>query len=78
MAASIYGEVKGVKEVYVKILSQIGKPIDQPQVADVQLILEEGTAPNNVNAEVEGIVDKQLAEIRKISSDIIAGKAMLF
>lgn len=78
MANTIYEKVNGVQEVYVKILSQIGKPIDQPQIADVQLILEKGIALNNVNAEVKEIVDSQLANIQQVSQEIIERKAMLF
>ena len=77
-ADKIYREVGGVEEVYIKILSQIGKPIDQPLVADIQLILGGKTALNNVKAEIGSIVDEQLAGIRQISDEIIAGKVMLF
>lgn len=77
-ADKIYREVSGVKEVYLKILSQIGKPIDQPLVADIQLIPEKGVALSKVKSEIVGIVDEQLADIRRISAEIIEGKAMLF
>ena len=78
MAATIWREVNGIKEVYIKILSQIGKPIDQPLITDVQLILEKGIAFNNVNTEIENIINKQLSEIRQVTLDILQGKVMLF
>jgi S-adenosylmethionine synthetase len=78
LANKIYRDVNGIEEVYVKILSQIGEPIDQPMVADIQLIMKEKTHINNINAEIKSIVNEQLADIRSISIDIIEGKTMLF
>ncbi len=77
-ADKIYCEVGGIKEVYLKILSQIGKPIDQPLVADVQLITEKGEISGKMKTEIHGIIDEQLAEIKRISAQIIDGKATLF
>jgi S-adenosylmethionine synthetase len=78
LANKIYSDVTGIEEVYVKILSQIGEPIDQPMVADIQLLMKDNTHMNNIDAEIESIVNEQLAEIRSISIDIIQGKTMLF
>lgn len=78
LANKIYRDVTGIEEVYVKILSQIGEPIDQPMVADIQLLMKDNIHTNNIDAEIESIVNEQLAEIRSISIDIIQGKTMLF
>jgi S-adenosylmethionine synthetase len=59
-------------------LSQIGKPIDQPLVADVQLILEKGTSLKVINNDVKSIVDEELANIKQITSAVIDGKIGLF
>jgi S-adenosylmethionine synthetase len=78
LANQIYENVRDIDEVYVKILSQIGEPIDQPMVADIQLIMKGNSAMNDINAEIESLVNEQLAEIRSISVEIIQGKTMLF
>ncbi len=78
IAEKIYGEVSGIREVYLRILSQIGKPIDQPLVADVQLITENCVVSNEAKSEIGSIVDEQLADIKRISTKIIEGKAILF
>ena len=41
-ARQIAAEVQGIEEVYIKILSQIGKPIDEPHIASVQIVPKEG------------------------------------
>ena len=78
IAEKIKDEVKGVEEVYVKLLSQIGKPIDQPMVADVQLLLGDGASLDAVRGDIEGLVDEQLSRIRDVTDAVLAHKVMLF
>ncbi|MDG6967405.1 MAG: methionine adenosyltransferase [Nitrososphaerota archaeon] len=77
-AEKIAGEVKGVREAYVRILSRIGSPIDQPQIASAAVVLEKGTKLSAVKSEVEGIIDDQLADIRKITKLILEKRIILF
>jgi S-adenosylmethionine synthetase len=77
-ADKIYPEVHGIREVYVKILSQIGKPIDQPLATDVELLLDRGVKIRSVKDEIEDIVDETLANIFRVSDGIIAGTTALF
>lgn len=74
----IYKEVPGIREVYVKILSQIGRPIDTPLMASTELILEKGKTLRQVKPDVETIVDSELANIRRVTDLIVDRKAMLF
>lgn len=68
-----------VREAYVKLLSQIGRPIDEPQVANVQLVLEQGKElSSNIVNEVEVIVDEELANIMKVTEDVVRKRVSLF
>jgi S-adenosylmethionine synthetase len=78
MSNKIYTEVPGIREVYVKILSQIGKPIDAPLMTSVELILEKGKTPSQVNSDIMGIVNDELDNIRRITNLIMDRKVMLF
>ncbi len=79
VAYKIYNEVSGVKEVYVKILSQIGRPIDDPLVADVKVKVDDGREVTpDMRREIEGIVDEALASITRYTEKIIKGEAQLF
>ncbi len=79
VAYKIYNEVSGVKEVYVKILSQIGRPIDDPLVADVKVKVDDGREVTpDMRREIEGIVDEALAGITRYTEKIIKGEAQLF
>jgi len=78
MATRIQEETNGIKEAYVKILSRIGVRIDQPMIADVQLILDDSTPLKRVKPDVVSIVDQELEQIQKVTDLIYKGKIMLF
>lgn len=73
IANEIYQKVPGIEEVYVWLLSQIGKPIDQPKVAAAQVILKDGDL-EVVKREIEEVVDRELQNIDKFCKDLAEGK----
>jgi len=79
IAERIYGEVKGLREVYVYLLSQIGKPINEPLVANVELLTESGAGlTGEVKSEVEGIVNEELENITALTDLVVKSKVTLF
>lgn len=80
IAEKVYREVKGVREVYVKLLSQIGRPINDPLMVSVKILPEDparGLTSDQVR-EVEGIATEVLRNIESLTDLIIDGKVMLF
>jgi len=78
-AHRISKELEGnVREVWIRIVSQIGKPIDQPQAAAAQIILQSGAKLAKVKPEVESILDEDLGNIEKLTDKIVAGKCRIF
>ncbi len=71
-------KVDGVEEMYIRLLSQIGKPIDQPLVASVQVLPTCGVKLKDINGEIMGIVDDQLANVTSITEKVIEGKLKTF
>ncbi|MEM2020766.1 MAG: methionine adenosyltransferase [Zestosphaera sp.] len=78
MASRIVSEVPKVKEVYVKLLSKIGHPIDEPQMVLVRLMPTERDAFNTVKSDVLEIINEELDKIVSIANEVISGKVMLF
>ncbi|MDI6655357.1 MAG: methionine adenosyltransferase, partial [Candidatus Hydrothermarchaeota archaeon] len=78
IAKGIAAATEGVKEVYVKLLSQIGAPIDQPKAASVQLLMNDTGNFKKAKSRCESIVDIRLSEITKISEMIINGELQTF
>ncbi len=77
-AERITKEVPGVREAYVRILSRIGSPIDQPQIASAAVVLEKGRSFSKTQPEVQAVLDESLAEIRKVTQLILEEKIVLF
>jgi S-adenosylmethionine synthetase len=74
LAKEIAENVDGIKEVYIRILSQIGLPIDQPHMASIQTVLKEGANAAQVNEQAREIVDNGLENITKIQEMLFRGE----
>jgi S-adenosylmethionine synthetase len=77
-AERIAKEVKGIQEVYVRLLSRIGNPISEPTVASIALRLYEGYSFANVRSDVESILSEELSDVKKITSLIRQRKIQLY
>ncbi|MEN6396164.1 MAG: methionine adenosyltransferase [Methanoregula sp.] len=71
-------KVDGIEEMYVRLLSQIGKPIDLPLVASVQVLPKKGFALKDINSEINAIVDDNLANVTSITEKVIRGELKTF
>lgn len=78
IANDVIDEVEGVKQINLMILSQIGKPIDQPKAASAGIILEDGYEMDKVSPKVNSIIDKWLEDISVITEEVVEGKAQTF
>ena len=77
IADDIYKEVKGIKEVYVRMLSKIGSPITIPQMLSVAVI-PDGRNVGNMEYEIEAISEDRLSRIEEISEKIVNGEISLY
>ncbi|EHR79517.1 S-adenosylmethionine synthetase [Thermococcus litoralis DSM 5473] len=78
IANDIAEQIEGVQEVYVRILSQIGKPIDEPLVASIQAIPKPGYKVEQFERQAYEIADEWLANITKIQKMILEDKINVF
>lgn len=74
IASEIYNKVVGLEEVYIWLLSQIGKPIDEPAVAAAQVVMKKGNSFESVKKEIGEVVNHELANIDKFCADLAQGK----
>ena len=56
-----------VMEAYIWLLSQIGTPIDHPQLAHARLVLAKGVPLSKVMGKVEGLIDHKLENIGELT-----------
>ncbi|HTZ61672.1 MAG TPA: methionine adenosyltransferase [Thermoplasmata archaeon] len=79
IAADIVKETGGnVKEVHVRILSQIGKPVDQPQVASLQILPADGVKLAQVKPTAEAVANSWFEQVDTIPKLLLTGKLGVF
>ncbi|MCE8423993.1 MAG: methionine adenosyltransferase [Candidatus Methanoperedens sp.] len=78
IAKDIAKNVSGIEDVYIRILSQIGYPIDEPLIASAQVIPQDGANMKVIESESEAIIDKWLGDITKITEMITRGELDTF
>ncbi len=79
IAEDVVKEAGGdVAETHVRIVSQIGKPIDEPQVASVQIIPAKGADVRKYFKEFESIADEWLSNINKVTEMILNDEIDVF
>ena len=78
IAKDCVARVDGIEEIYVRILSQIGHPIDQPHVASAQILPKSGFEVSALRPEVEGVIDDWLEKTATITEKVIRGELSTF
>jgi len=79
IANRIYNEVKGVREVVVYIVSQIGKPIDQPLILNVDVITEDNKElTSDMRNDIISIANAEMDEVTKVTELVLNRKVLLF
>jgi S-adenosylmethionine synthetase len=76
-ASSIAKEHPDLDDITITILSQIGRPIDEPKVASVSIIAAESEFPRLQSA-VRRELDARLGDVTEITNRIVYGKVPLF
>jgi S-adenosylmethionine synthetase len=78
IARSVVAEVDGIRQLQVRLLSQIGRPIDEPHVADATVVTEDGVAVSDVEHEIEAAIDRELENVTSITRRVIDGELSTF
>jgi S-adenosylmethionine synthetase len=78
IANDCVAQVEGIDEMYVRLLSQIGQPIDRPLVASVQVLPQPGVKMQGIRRDIEGIVDAWLENVTDITERVICGELKTF
>lgn len=76
-AAQEIVELDNVKEAYIKLISQIGKPINEPLLAYIALNADENTL-SRVRHKAEEILAEHLDGLNRLWEKFLKGEVMLF
>jgi S-adenosylmethionine synthetase len=74
IADRICKHVPEIEEVYIWLLSQIGKAIDQPAIAAAQVVMKPNNSFNGVKRQIKEVVNTQLEDIEKFCNNLAQGK----
>ena len=77
IANRVVEDVTGVREIYVWLLSQIGKPINEPNVVSAQIIPVDGVELNSVNKQIDEIIAHEFDHLAEFCDDLAMGKISL-
>ena len=67
VARQIYSRLNGLQEVYVHLCSHIGRPIEDPAMSSVKMILKPGLSSNDAKHAAESILSEELARVNEFA-----------
>ncbi len=74
IANEVYKKVSGLEEVYIWLLSEIGRPIDEPAVAGAQVVMKDNNSFESVRKEIREVVNQELENIGEFTGQLAKGK----
>jgi S-adenosylmethionine synthetase len=78
IANRVIGEVPGIRETYVWLLSQIGRPINQPSAVSAQVIPAEGVDMAAATRQIEEIIGYEFEHLAEFCDDLAKGAIALY
>jgi S-adenosylmethionine synthetase len=78
IAETVVNDVDGIRDLRIRLLSQIGRPINQPHVADAEVVTEPGVSVSDIERDVREIVDAELAGVTGVTRRAIDGDLTTF
>ncbi|WP_267163579.1 methionine adenosyltransferase [Halovenus salina] len=78
IAEAVAADVAGIEQVQIRLLSQIGRPIDQPHVADAKVVTSEDVTLEDIHADIEATIDEELAGVTNLTQRVIDGDISTF
>jgi S-adenosylmethionine synthetase len=77
MAGAVAEEIEGVEDAACILVSQIGRPVDDPEVVDLA-IAGAGGAGAHAGAEARAIVRREIGRLAQVRDDVLSGRAGVF
>ena len=78
IAETVATDVDGIRDLQVRLLSQIGRPIDRPHVADAEVVTEPGVDLRDIEPEIRARVDERLRNVTDVTRRVIDGELSTF
>ncbi|MFB6168937.1 MAG: methionine adenosyltransferase [Haloferacaceae archaeon] len=73
VAEAVVAEVGGIRDLRIRLLSQIGQPIDRPLVADANVVTEPGVRLSDIDDAIRARIDAELADVTDVTKRVVDG-----
>jgi len=77
LAVSIHASIEGVDEVTVRLLSSIGRPVNEPQLAAIDLVAADGLSAAR-QQQVRELTAQHLAALPALIRELTTGTVAVF
>ena len=77
IASAVVEEIAGVKEAYCMLVSQIGRPINEPQLLDLKLRLEDAAALETIRPRAAEIAASGVGRVATLWRELIEGRRVV-
>ncbi len=67
-----------VEEVHVRIVSQIGRRIDDPHVASIQVMYADNADKSKIQNNIRNLADDRLSRISELTNMFVEGKVSVY
>jgi len=78
IAASLVREIAGVGEAYCYLVSEIGKPIQEPRVIDIRIRCEDNCRLQDLTPAIEDLVRAELTNIGGLWREFVQGNIAVY
>ncbi len=78
IARTVVQEVDGIRDLQIRLLSQIGRPIDEPHVADAKVVTDAGHDLHAIEPEIHEIIEQGLSDVSEVTARAIQGELDTF
>ena len=78
IAAALVREISEISEAHCYLVSEIGKPIHQPRLIDVQVRTHELRPPHELKGAIDAIVQNELAGISRLWQEFVLGQISVY
>jgi S-adenosylmethionine synthetase len=78
IAHALVENVDEISEAYCYLVSQIGRPVNQPRIVDLRLSLPDGVVIDAIQGTVDDIVQDKLGKIYQIRQLLVSGEMLVY
>jgi S-adenosylmethionine synthetase len=78
IAEAVVDDVEGIRDLRIRLLSQIGQPIDRPLVADANVVTDPGVRLGDIDEAIRARIDAELADVTGVTRRVVDGDIRTF